>query len=164
MVLKVDLLKFSEAARVLLGTEEVFLSPRGSGTWVTAGNPAKDVLLACHSPLAPELVRAELARFNLKVYEGEWALHDPGPTVEAHESWVAAVAYRSREPMPGLWMDAYADQPTAAQVLKAMFDEFRENGEVGEVTFEEFVRMAEPNVQILSPSQVLDFAMQKDGC
>lgn len=164
MVLRVDLSKFPEAVKGLLATEEVFASSRGSGTWVTAGNPSRALLLSTFTKQPLDIVRRELEGSGLRVYEGEWSLQENVPSTEVAETWVAAVAYVSRESMPGLWMDAYAAPPTAAQVLKAMYDEFRTNGEMAEVTFEEFIRLASPNVQILAPAQIADFAAEKEGC
>jgi hypothetical protein len=50
------------------------------------------------------------------------------------------------------------------QVLKSLFDEFRDTGELDEISFEEFVRQANPNVVIVSPSELQSFLTQKDGC
>ena len=64
--------------------------------------------------------------------------------------------------MPGVWVDAYSEQPSAAMALKGLYDEFRSTGEVGEISFEEFVRLALPNVVIVSPLEIEKFIESKE--
>ncbi|MBI3720930.1 MAG: hypothetical protein HY248_00125, partial [Fimbriimonas ginsengisoli] len=55
----------------------------------------------------------------------------------------------------------YEDPPTQLQVLRTLYDEFRETGEVGDVSFDAFVRMAQPNVLILSLAELREFLRSK---
>ncbi len=50
------------------------------------------------------------------------------------------------------------------QVLKAMYEEFRATGELGDVAMEEFIRLANPNVVIISPNELLSYLLQKEDC
>ena len=48
-------------------------------------------------------------------------------------------------------------------VLRTMFDEFRDTGEMEHISFEEFLQLANPNVVILTPSELRSFMDQKSG-
>ena len=80
------------------------------------------------------------------------------------DAFIAAVSYYSKEASPGLWMDAYPTPPTPQIVLRSIYDEFRANDEIGDVTYEEFLRLAHPNVVILSPGEIATFLAQKEEC
>ena len=79
------------------------------------------------------------------------------------EIYVAGVAYRTESGPPGLWMDAYAVQPTQVQVLKSMYDEMTSTGQMAEVSFEEFVRLSESNVVVAGPNDLRSFLALKEA-
>ena len=152
----------SAAARA--NVKDVYLADRPGGTLLTAAGLEQDLLLVSTTDVPREKVRTELEAKNLKVFNGRWS--ERGSVEEmglvGGDAVVVAVAYQSRESTPGLWMDAYATMPTQQIVLRAMYEEFRENDELGNVTFEEFVELSHPNVVILSPSEIATYASQKE--
>ena len=105
-----------------------------------------------------------LIESGLEVFEGEWSEDRTEASEEEPALYVAAIAYRSKERAPGLWVDAFESPPIQGQVLKALYDEFLENGEIQDVSFEEFVRISEPTVVIVSPEDLSAFARSKEGC
>jgi hypothetical protein len=92
---------------------------------------------------------------GIEVKKGAW-----GERAEGGALWVAAVAYKSAEDTPGVWVDTYESKPSTGQVLAELYEEFRQTGEVGDVSLEEFIRLSDPNVVVLSPEEQAEFAQQ----
>ncbi len=160
MTLEVSLEGFVEAVRRLGAGVAAFVSPENGGTRLTAADPAKGLRVVAYSPQDPTPVAESLRAKGLDAMEGRW-IPDDAPAA-AGEIHVAAVAYRVEGSQPGLWVDAFPEAPTAVQAIRALYDEFRANGEVAAVPFEEFMRLAEPTVVILGPSEMRGFAAAKE--
>lgn len=144
----------------LQGARAAYVSTLGSRTVVTACDPASGAVVRCFATVSLSEARSTLEAAGVTVREGTWGDRpdDPGPL------WVAAVAYKSEEDSPGLWVDTYESKPTTGQVLGELYEEFRETGEVGDVSMEEFIRLADPNVVILSPEEQAEFARRGGRC
>ena len=166
MTLHVSFEQFPKTVAHLLASQNVFVAAQGFGSLVTAADPEKGILIVCKTDHTPASAKSKLSGFGLDVLEGAWKLTDEIPVEQdgSIEAFVAAVSYKSGENMPGLWIDAYPALPTQVQVLRAMHEEFRHTGELAEVSFEEFVRLSEPNVIILSPHDVQSFLDKKKDC
>ncbi len=158
MVLRVPFEGFAESARKHAHSSEAFVSPRGSGSVVTAADPVKGVLLHAESDMAVGEVRNLLSSAGMTVRDGCW-----GGSVDGSPAglWVGAVAYKSSEDTPGLWVETFSSKPTTGQVLSALYEEFRSSGDVGEIPLEEFIRQADPNVVILGPEEQAEFASRR---
>ena len=165
MVLTVPFDQFPAAAKVAHG-KDVFLSSQGSRVLVTLADISKNLIVVSTSDLPLEEAEAKLGAAGFNVSEGRWS--DPSLAIEASvpasDAYVAAVAYQSRDSMPGLWMDAYPTQPTPQIVLRALYDEFKSNDEIGNASYEEFLKLAKPNVVILPPGEIATFLRQKEEC
>jgi hypothetical protein len=164
MVFRVDLDHFPTAAEQMTGGKSVAVTSREGRTIASAANPSQNLVVVAISGKPPADVRAHLQSAGLTVLNGEWLDAAEVPLMECEEppAFIAAVAYRSRESMPGLWVDAFPFEPTQAEVLKELYHEFSTSGELdGEVTFEEFVRLANPNVLILTPHDVIRYVRSK---
>ena len=160
MTLEVPFEGFVEAARRLVGALPVFAAHENGGTRLSAADPAKGIRVVSFTPKDPGPVGEILASEGLRVVEGRWIPDDaPAAAGEVH---IAAVAYRTSGTQPGLWVDAFPEAPTAIRAVRALYDEFRESGEVADVPFEEFMRLAEPTVVVLGPSELRGFAAAKD--
>jgi hypothetical protein len=165
MVLQVPFDRFAETVERRLGVREAYVSSQGSRTVVSAAVPEKGHAVVSVVFDSEEKVRASLGKAGLEIHSGTWrgadvALDDEG----ADDVFVAAVAYRSGEAKPGLWVDASWSPLTSAQALRALYDELSESGELVDVSYEEFVRVAEPNVVVLEPDEIQGFARDKQGC
>lgn len=165
MILNVPYEEFPAAAK-RIGAKDAFVSERPGGSVITAADPHKNVIVVCTCECSFEDVQRDLTKEEIKAAKGRWA--DASPIldggVDGQGAYVAAVSYQSASHMPGLWMDAYPTAPTPQIVLRGMYDEFRENHEIGNVTYEEFLRWAHPNVVILSPSEIATYLSQKEEC
>jgi len=161
MTLRVPYSDFAAAA-TRFEVREAYILPKRGGTDITSVAKASGHILFSRSEFPLEQVREELTRKGLHVFNGAWSLDPPDEaTARCEDTFIAAVSYVSSESMPGIWVDAYPWQPTQVQVLRALYDEFRDTGEVGEVPFEEFIRLASPNVVIVSPLEIDGFAESK---
>jgi hypothetical protein len=160
MILEVPFDQFADAVNQHVERAVVYVCPGGSGTLVTAADPAKAALVVQSSVRASEDdTVAELKEKGLETRKGRWK--DQGFSAGQGDLWVVAVAYKSNERKPGLWVTAYETEPSPGEVLSDLYGEFRETGEVHGISLEEFIRLANPNLLILSPDQVQGYAVEK---
>lgn len=165
MVLNVPLETFGETAqRVLDGCRDVYLAVHDHHTLVTASKPGLPVI-ASVTDMPPDKAKALLKKQGLTIYDGRWNTefsleHDGDDLGDVH---IAGVAYHTESGPPGIWIDAYSSTPTPVQVLKTMYEEMIGTGEMTEVSFEEFVRLSEANVVVISPSELKGFLTQKES-
>ncbi len=166
MTLNVPFDQFTKTIERVLGTKEAYVAANGSGCLISAAVTDKGFIVVSRSEWSPAGAKSKLEQQGVKVFEGNWSLAvDSTPTPGDHiEPYVVAVAYRSGETTPGVWLDAFASMPTQIQVLRAMYEEFKETGELPEVSFEEFVRLSDPNVVIVSPNNLQSFLDKKQEC
>src|SRR5579863_5202455 len=162
MTLRVPYSDFAAAATRFEVREAYILARRG-GTEVSSVMKTTGRILFSLTEMELEAVREDLTKKGLHVFDGAWSIDPPDEELNhtASEKFIAAVSYISSETTPGVWVDAYPWQPTQVQVLRALYDEFRETGEVGEIPFEEFIRLASPNVAIVSPLEIEGFVDTK---
>ena len=166
MTLQVSFDQFAETVKRLLNQQEAFVTAHNSGTLVTAAKAEKSMVVASISSEDVEATTQKLKESDMAVYSGTWLTPEElmAPATAQRDVFIAAVAYRSGADKPGLWVDAYTNLPSQIAVLRAMYDEFRETGEVDDVTFEEFVQIAGANVVVLTPTDIDGFIRQKEGC
>lgn len=163
MTLRVPFEQFSETVRRVVGVHEAYLVPTETGCICTAFDIGKRVRVLTKESGPPQAAREKLEKSGMKIRPGYWAEGDedvpePLPPVP----YIAAVSYHSGNHQAGVWVDAYETLPTVAQVLRALYDEFTGTGELQEVPFEEFVRLARPNVVIVTPSELASFVSAKE--
>ena len=164
MTLHVDFDHFVEAVQRHAKGAIVYAARLENRTHLTAADPAANVIISSSTKSNLDEAKALLTTSGLDVRHGGWEEHSRGPGDSLGElPYVAAVSYKSGDELPGVWIDAYGEPPSPATVLKAIYDEFRETGEVGNMSFEEFVRLANPNVAIASPSDLERYLGEK-GC
>lgn len=157
MILQVAYEDLIDELRTRLPNERAYVDgqPFG-GSVISCGTLEGALIVQAVSASPPGKVTEDLRAAGIEVRKGNWS--DGQAQEPSMQFYVAAVAYRSREMKPGLWLDATVQEPTAADVLRKVFDEFRENGELSaDISFEEFIRLAHPNVGILKPSDVERF-------
>ena len=125
------------------------------GASVSAADPARDLMILSNCQRGVKYATQSLRDAGFEPIVGSWSLDGQEPECEAMAgAYVAVVAYRTKDQKPGIWIDAFATEPTPADVLKRIYDEFRETGELPDVPFEEFMRLAFPNVAIVSPEEL----------
>ncbi|HRF58658.1 MAG TPA: hypothetical protein PLH94_01950 [Fimbriimonadaceae bacterium] len=158
MVLRVDVERFADEVRTRLAVTDVYVSPHGTGSLATAAHPDRDLVVCCLSHRSAQELKKQLESDGLKASSGAWSLEGEDPiALQQTEGWIAAVAYRTAEAKPGLWVDAYPDEPSPAEVLMNLYEEFRETGELGDYSFEDFMRQANVNVVIVGPEEAARF-------
>lgn len=159
MLLRVELNDFADAVDRFVGRRLAVIAKRADAVVATAAAPEKHTVVAASSSKPMNEVEDYLKQAGFELARGEWRDGDAlllGIESDS-DAYVAAVAYKSREEMPGLWMDAFPHEPTTGEVLKALYDDFAATGDLEDVPFEEFVRVAHPNVVVLSPDDVAKF-------
>lgn len=160
MTLEVPLEGFVAAAKRLAPGAPTFVAAENGGSRISCADPSKDVRVLAYSPESPAAARETLKAEGVEAFEGRW-IPDDAPAASG-EIYVAAVAYRTEGSQPGLWVDAYQEHPSSVQAITTMYEEFRETGQVAEIPLEEFVRLAEPTVVVVSPAELRGFASAKD--
>jgi hypothetical protein len=164
MTLRVPLEQLAPTVRRVLGSDEVYLTSTRSGSIVTAFSADRGVRIISMVPESPGKVTEQLRKTRLKVQVGQWVAPEETDAEEMPPMpFVVAVAYSTGSVQPGVWVDAFPALPTQAQVLRALYDEFKNTGELDDVAFEEFVRQANPTVVIVSPSELRSYADVKEG-
>lgn len=157
--LTVDFADFPDSVRTLLGHSQAWVASHGSGSLVSSGDPTRQTIIEAVAMVRPEQAREVLEAATMLVKWGRWSLSGDPSEAAGTPFFVAAVSYRSREEHSGVWVNAYQNEPTPQQVLRNLFDEFVDNGEVDddEVTFDAFVRAAKPHVVIVRPEELASF-------
>lgn len=162
MTLTVAFDQFADTLKRLGLSKEVFIAPADAKVVITAFHADKNFFVATESSLSIEQVEADLKQMGLTVFQGVWK--EGAPTdVDKEAQYIAAVAYKAKNHQVGVWLDAYPYQPTQAQVLHAIYDEFKQHGEIGDLGFEAFVRLANPTVVIASHAEMLNFVGKHTG-
>lgn len=163
MTLRVPFDLFSETVRRVVGTDEAYLVATDAGSICTAFDTNKRVRVLTKQAGPANATKEKLEKAGMKIRPGYWAEGDedvpePAPTMP----YVAGVSYHTNNSQPGVWVDAYDALPTVALVLRAMYDEFTDTGELQDVSFDEFVRLARPNVVIVSPAELISYVTAKN--
>lgn len=161
MVLRVEIEAYASALSRHLGRVPVYVDQRAGSSTVTACDPKRDLLLVarCDWPLTK--IEAALEDVAASIESGRWSDEDSDLEEVPVIPWIAAVAYKSSERKPGLWIDAFASRPSTGEVLGALYDEFVSTGELSGISLEEFIRVGNPNVVVVSPEDALGFLAKK---
>src|SRR5688572_9399301 len=125
MVLRVEFDQFPQTVKRVLASDEAYVAVQGKGALATATD-RKGVVVLAKTDASLEEATMRLQEQGMEVFTGVWSLDGAeGATMGGPApAWVAAVSYDSEELKPGLWIDAYGEQPTLAQVMRTMYDEF----------------------------------------
>lgn len=162
MTLHVPIDQFPETVRRVVGSGEAYVSAGDGGSTATAFHPIKRLRVMARLAVSAEELQRVLETQGMEVRLGQWADGEaPHSERVPGTPYVAAVSYHAENGQSGLWVDAYESLPTSTQAIRALYDEFRDTGELDSVSFEEFVRMANPTVVIVSPSELVSFAEAK---
>jgi hypothetical protein len=157
MVLRVPFSQFASEVARRCENRLAYISKSGIRAVVTSGDTMRSLVVRAETDLPVDEARSELAAQGLIVHEGEWST-EVVSTDLAKGLWIAAVAYRSSEERPGLWVDASFEEPSQGAVLAKLVEEIRsEAGDPG-LTVEEFIRFADPNVVVVSLDEAKAFA------
>ena len=165
MTLEVPFPEFLATVHRVLGISDVYIVKHARGTLVTAARPEQNTVIAAVNPAGVEPTKATIEEQGALCHYGSWFDPESPAMASSHvATFIGAVGYRSSETIPGVWVDAYEALPTQVQVLRAMYEEFRGTGEIGDLSFEDFVSTAHPNVVIVSPTEIQAFIESKLSC
>lgn len=159
MTLRVPYSGFADAVKRTLGVNDCYLHEVAKRTILTAGHPDKATVVISSTPQDKNTARTELHAAGLKVYDGLWSVDDDQELLEL--PYVAAVSYIAEKGEAGVWVDAYATEPSQLTVTEAMYEEMANTGDLKNVSFDQFLALAKPTVIILRPDQLLEFVRLK---
>ncbi|MBI1335000.1 MAG: hypothetical protein JST12_05145 [Armatimonadetes bacterium] len=159
MTLRVPFDGFADAVRRNLSTHDAYVHSDNARVIVSAGQGEKGMVVISSSTLPIVEVRSKLHGEGLHVYDGLWSIGDDLELLEM--PYIGAVSYRANKEKTAVWVEAYPEMPTEARVLQDLFDEFRDAGEIEEVTFDQFVVSSQASVVVLSPDQIENFFTSK---
>jgi hypothetical protein len=167
MTLQVPFEDFASAAQ-RFEIKEAYLLPEAQFLAVSGCNVSVGITLLSQTSKTVEEAKHALEIKDLAVFRGIWSEHRVPMEDDSPDLFVAAVSYSSGQPMPGLWVDAFANEPTHVEVLEAIYKEFKQTGEMPDISIEEFINSAKPNVLVLSQARLSSFldaklAPQADG-
>ncbi|MBS1717038.1 MAG: hypothetical protein JSS72_04835 [Armatimonadetes bacterium] len=158
MTLNVSFSDFSQTIQRELKNPRVYVAYSGRTALITAADASNDLVVCAETHESREVVEKKLKEAKVEFFNGSWL---PLPEPRGTEPYVAAIAYRSGEDRPGLWLEAFPEAPTEVDVIKAFMDEMKATGEMPDATMDDFVKMASPNVIVLSPAEVQAFAQNR---
>jgi len=164
MVLHVAFEDFADTVKRVVGdSSEAYAASENGVTILTASAAGEGTVVASVTKSSVEEAKVELQKAGLRVFEGRWTddLMLEKESVVLTDVFVSGVSYKTEAGAPGIWVDAYPVQPSKVQVLKAMYEEMLQTGEMANVPFEEFVRLSDANVVIVSPQELRTFVSQK---
>jgi len=162
MVLEVEFEDFAQEIDRRFGVREAYVTATAYGSQVTAADPKIDLVVFARTSMTAQKAKDALEAQTVSVRKGAWVAEDEmSREAMLIDSYVVAVAYKSKEEMPGLWVDAFASEPTMHDVLITMLNEFREAGEVGDIELDDFTRAIDPNVLIVSPETLHGYLERK---
>jgi len=161
MVLKVDFASFVNAVQRYAPGKVVFLAAEAGSIILTAADATTGVLVQSQSSQPLAKVRSQLESAGLNVEMGRWVSDASESEFGCEEVYVAAVAYRSSEAKPGLWVDVFPSKPSTSDVLSALFDEFSAEGMTANMSLDQFIRLSDPNVVVLDPGEISAFLAKK---
>jgi hypothetical protein len=147
--------------------KDVYLLASPQFVEISGCDPAKPVTVLSQTAKSKADTKHYLEDHGLSVFQGIWSEHRVPLEEVRPELFVAAVSYQSGHPIPGLWVDAFEGEPTHVNVLQTLYHEFRSTGELPEVSIEEFLRAANPNVVVLSQARLrafFDAKREKEPC
>lgn len=161
MVLKVDFAAFPKAVQRYAPGKVIFIASEAGRVILTASDPMTGMMLQTQTSQPMAKVQASLEAEGFTVDRGRWVPDLSEGEYSCDELFVAAVAYRSSEAKPGLWVDVFPSKPSTSDVLNAFFEEFSAEGMTANLSLDQFIRMSEPNVVVLDPGEITAFLAKK---
>ncbi len=163
LVLDVEFEAFFEEAKLRMPGERIYLARRSGRTWLTAASGPAGVLLRASTDRSLAQVEESVRVRNVDFAIGQWSADGQLEEFRSFDAVIAGVAYRSEESKPGLWLDAFPDEPSVQEVLTSFYNELTQSGDAGDISFEDFLRLASPNVVILRGEEIRYHLGMKDG-
>jgi hypothetical protein len=159
MTLRVPFDGFVEAVRRNLSTHDVYVHSDRARVVVSAGQGDKQMVVISSASMTIEEAKKRLHGEGLHVFDGLWSIGDDFELMDM--PYLGAVSYRANKERTGVWLEAYPELPTETRVLQDLYEEFRETGELGELTFDQFEAGAQATVVVLSPDEIDTFLTNK---
>ncbi|MBX3110967.1 MAG: hypothetical protein KF857_03075 [Fimbriimonadaceae bacterium] len=153
MTLRTTLRRLVEIVRETCPGEPAYVSVQQGRTVVSVARRDTDTVVLAYADGGVTATKAYLKQEGVEAHDGAW-FADGMPQDMGTRVWIGAVSYRSDEPKPGLWVDAFPVRPSAGDVLEAMYAEFQDEGLVPEGKLDAFLAQVEPNVVILEPDEI----------
>ncbi|MCW5936907.1 MAG: hypothetical protein KIT11_06345 [Fimbriimonadaceae bacterium] len=164
MVLLVEFDRFAEEVKRHCPRPLAYLTRLAGRTVASAAHPAANFLVRAETKMSLESAQFLLQEAGLEIGRGQWSPEEEAELLKVvRPVWFAAVAYKSSEDKPGLWVDATYHQPSGGEVVECLYREFSRDGVVKGVSVEEFIRIAEPNVVILDADEAHRFASENES-
>lgn len=163
MVLHVEFSHLSEEAKRHGLKPWVYLHTIGAKVIATLADPSSHMIVQSETRTTMEEAKAQAAEQGLLVHEGRWTADPMSGEINVQEQiWVAAVAYKSTEEKPGLWVQGYRGNPSAGDVLKDFFEEMAGEADLTGVSLDDFSQAVNPNIVVLGPNELAAFADAAD--
>lgn len=161
MVLHVEFSRLAEEAKRHSLKPWVYMFAVGVKIVATIADPAARFILQSEILGSLENAKQLASDQGLLVSEGRWTPDPMSGEISVQEQiWVAAVAYKSVDEKPGLWVNGYRGNPSAGDVLKDFFEEMANEADLSSVSLDEFSEAVLPNVIVLGPNELAAFADQ----
>ncbi|MEI7987310.1 MAG: hypothetical protein WCI55_16940 [Armatimonadota bacterium] len=159
MTLRVPFDGFVEAVRRNLSTHDAYVHSDKARVVISAGQGDKKMVVIAAAHMTVEEAKSKLHAEGLHVYEGLWSIGDDFDLMDM--PFLGAVSYRANKERTGVWLEAYPELPTETRVLQDLYEEFKDSGELEDISFDQFEASAQATVVVLSPDQIETFLTTK---
>ncbi|MBS1706864.1 MAG: hypothetical protein JST40_13435 [Armatimonadetes bacterium] len=161
MTLSVSYELFKDEVLKRLPGERVYISREHGESVLTAGGPSTAMIVRTSVNKLVEEIRKDLQP-EIETHLGRWSEGSQTGDEPPLDLFIGGVSYQSNENRPGLWLDAYRTEPSVQEVLKNFHHEFVQSGDAGDLSFEDFLAFAHPNVVVYGPNEIRYHLGQKE--
>lgn len=133
----------------------VYMARDGQFTLLTTLDPEDKTIFSARVPEILEILTDKLISYGHQCRTGIWTTQSGTTMLE--DLHIAAVAYKSDEKKPGLWVDCFPHQPTHSEVMTKLLAEFNDDGTLETTDNDLFAKIAVPNIVILSPAEIQQY-------
>lgn len=161
MTLRVPYDGFVSAVEQQLASRHVFVHAQAGKVLLTAAEAKHSVVIVSSTRKPVDEVRKELHAAGLHAHDGCWSVDDDQEILAL--PYVAAVSYRASKDKTGVWVEAYPEEPSSADVIRNFYEEISGEQTVPEMSLEQFIEAAQVSLLILAPLELEHFLEVKNS-
>ncbi|MEI7576928.1 MAG: hypothetical protein WCK51_08550 [Armatimonadota bacterium] len=161
MTLRVPYEGFVSAVEQQLASRHVFVHSQAGKVLLTAAEAKHSVVIVSSTRKPVDEVRKELHAAGLHAHDGFWSVDDDQEILAL--PYVAAVSYRASKEKTGVWVEAYPEEPSSADVIRDFYDEISDEQSMPELSLEQFFEAAQVNLSIVTPLELERFLEVKNS-
>ena len=158
MTLTVPFEQFVSEVKSRLPKQPVYLRWKSGRLFASSADPKLPLAIISTGALSLREAEKVMSDAGLEVRAGAWGTGEPE---DETPFWLGVVAYKSDEEKPGLWVEAFQQEPVPTFVVETMLEEFHRHGIVTDMTLEAFTAQAYLNTMVFAPEELAAMAAKQ---